>query len=366
MATIFMSMSGEGRGHATRICSITEMLKAEHQLVLFAPADAYQFLSPMYAQDPQVRVVEIPGLVFHYVNGKLALGTSIYRGFQYLREGLDEVIDMMCEWIEQEQPELIVTDFEPALPRAATRLGIPFISFTHQHFLVANDLAFLPWRLKWHAWSMSWAVRSLYSGQMLTIISSFFHAPLRPEYQNALQVGPMIRPEIRHADVMRGDFYLSYLRKKTPPSVVDELVASGLPIRVYGIGEHGQRGNVTFHPVNPQTFSKDLASCRAIICAAGNQLLGESLFLGKPIFAMPEAAHHEQQINSQFLTRMGCGRFVTLENVRATHLVEFAENHEQFREAISQRYQGRDGTQTVVKAIRMSLGVRRGAPLVIS
>lgn len=355
MATIFMSMSGEGRGHATRMCSLTEGLKQDHRIVLFAPADAYAFLAPLYVDDPQVQVVELPGLIFHYVQGKLAVLTSIYEGFRYLRETLDPLVDLLCEWIERERPSLIVTDFDPALPRAAMRMGVPFISFTHQHFLLANDLSFLPLDLKIHAWTMSFGVAAHYRGQFLTIVSSFFKADLRKGYEETIQVGPMIRPDIRNAVVTEGDYFLSYLRKKTPDSVVNEIVKTGQRVRIYGIGEREPVGNVTFHAVNPQDFARDLAGTKAILCAAGNQLLGESVFLGKPVFAMPEAAHHEQQINSQFLRRMGCGDFVTLERFRAEQFLRFVENLGEYRRVIESTYRGREGTGDVVQIIKTCL-----------
>ena len=39
-------------------------------------------------------------------------------------------------------------------------------------------------------------------------------------------------------------------------------------------------------------FVDDLAGSAAMIGAAGNQLIGESLYLGKPLFVMPERRHH--------------------------------------------------------------------------
>lgn len=355
MSTIFMSMSGEGRGHATRMCALAEGLKGEHRIVLFAPADAYAFLAPLYADDPNVDVVELPGLIFHYRHGKLAVLTSIYEGFRYLRETLDPLIDLLSDRIEREQPSLVITDFDPALPRAALRMGVPFLSFTHQHFLLANDLSFLPLNLRCHAWAMGFGVAAHYRDQFLTIVSSFFKAELRKGYEDTLQVGPMIRPDIRHAQVGEGDYFLSYLRKKTPDDVVSQLVRTGQRIKIYGIGEREPVGLVTFHAVNPQAFARDLAGSRAIVCAAGNQLLGESLYLGKPVFAMPEAAHHEQQINSHFLKRMGCGDFVTLERFRAERFLHFLENLDEYRRVILATVRQREGTADVVHIVRSCL-----------
>ena len=49
---------------------------------------------------------------------------------------LRELVQRLRRAIDREQPDLIVTDFDPALPRAALDAGVPFVSLDHQHFLV--------------------------------------------------------------------------------------------------------------------------------------------------------------------------------------------------------------------------------------
>jgi len=57
----------------------------------------------------------------------------------------------------------------------------------------------------------------------------------------------------------------------------------------------------------------DRAGCRAAVSAAGNQLIGASLHLGRPMLLLPEQAHVEQSITSSFLVAMGAGEFCHLE-----------------------------------------------------
>ena len=65
MATIFYSLAGEGRGHATRVRTIVEQLRSEHRFVIFAPGDAFDMLAPLYAESDVV-VQRIEGLRFAY------------------------------------------------------------------------------------------------------------------------------------------------------------------------------------------------------------------------------------------------------------------------------------------------------------
>ena len=67
MATMFYSLSGEGRGHATRVRAIVEDLRKLHQTVIYAPGQAYELLSPVY-QGTDVVVRHISGLAFHYTS----------------------------------------------------------------------------------------------------------------------------------------------------------------------------------------------------------------------------------------------------------------------------------------------------------
>lgn len=353
MATIFCSMSGEGRGHATRMKSIVDLLKHEHRFVLYAPRDAYNFLAPLYNDvDDNVEVRRIPGMVFHYKNRRLDLTKSIYEGFKYLNTELGDTVDQLVDAIALEQPDLILTDFDPALPRAAVRCGVPFLSLTHQHFLLAYDLSILPWHLRFHAWTMSWFVRVHYSKQELTMVSGFFFPRLKPGYEQVVQLGPMIRPELREMRPHEGDFFLSYLRPRSRERAIEVVANAGLPIKIYGVGQRPAVGQSTFHEIDPIAFAEDLANCKAVICAAGNQLLGECLYLGKPVFAVPEKVHHEQLINAYFLRDMGCGDWVTLETVEIADLHNFVANLDQYRTHLRKTCQQIDGTFKAIEQIQ--------------
>jgi len=355
MARIFYSMCGEGRGHAARVRSMVEHLKHDHQLVLFAPDQAYEFLAPRYpAGTPNVEVRRIPGLRFHYSSGRLDLWRSMWLGLGYFWR-MHGLVRQLRRAIGQQRPDLVISDFEPALPRAARRMKVPFISLDHQHFLVACDLSSLPPELQTWGGMMSMAVRAHYRGQRRTIISSFFHAPLKPECDSAVQVGPLLRPEILQARPCEGDHLVSYLRPATSPVVLEMLKETGREVRVYGFGQRPDDGPLKFRPLDEQRFVDDVASCQALIGAAGNQSLGEAIYLGKPVFALPEEQHHEQLINSHFLRQMGTGDFEPVEQVQPSHLHRFLARLDEFRERLC-AYVGRiDGTPDALGEVRRFL-----------
>jgi uncharacterized protein (TIGR00661 family) len=357
MAKIFYSMAGEGRGHAARVRSMVEELRDDHELVLFAPDQAYEFLAPRYpAGFPHVEVRRIPGLRFHYSRGRLDLTRSVACGIGYLWK-LPGLVRELKRVIRAERPDLVIADFEPSLPRAARACGVPFVSLNHQHFLVACDLSSLPLSLQRYARLMGLAVRAHHRGQAGTIVSSFFQAPLLRGYENVVQVGPLLRPEIKSAARTCGDYLLSYLRPSTPNRVLELLKLAGREVRIYGLGDDNRPpdGPLQFRRLSERTFAEDLAGCAGLIGAAGNQTLGEALYLGKPVLALPEERHHEQLINAHFLRQMGAGDFATIEAVQARDVTRFMHRLDEFAEATEGQHERLDGTPAALAAVRRHL-----------
>lgn len=334
MAKIFFSMAGEGRGHATRVRALVEHLRDEHEIALFAPKDAYNMLAPAYRGTP-VRSHRIPGLVFQYGPDKrLDFKRTALGGARYLLR-FNHLIGRLERHLRRERPDLVITDFEPALPRAARRLGIPFLSINHQHTFVCDDFSALPPRLRRHANMMGRGVRLYYQGQEETVISQFYFPPTKPKYRDSTtHVGVLLRPELIRLEARPGEHVLAYLRKFSSPGVLAALRQCGRPVRLYGLGEHPPEDNITYHAIDPQSFVEDLATCAALVCTAGNQLIGESLYYGKPVFAMPEANQHEQTINAWFLEKMGCGDWEELETVDPHRILSFLDRMEDYRSRI--------------------------------
>jgi uncharacterized protein (TIGR00661 family) len=306
MAKIFYSVAGEGRGHATRVRTIVEELRREHEIVLFAPHVAYDFLYDIYQDAVDVDVRRIPGLEFSYNGRRVSYFRSIRQSLPYLRN-LSTLVSRMERLLHDEQPDLIITDFEPALPRAAKRVGLPFLSFDHQHFLTAFDLSSLPWPLWLKAQSIAMTINLFYTGQKETIISSFFSPPLRPGCRNVSSVGVLLRRELQQARPVDDQHLLVYLRRFAPPRLMQALRRCGRRVLVYGLGEQPRDGNLHYYEVNETGFLDDLISCHALISNAGNQLVGEALSLQKPVLAIPEEGNFEQSVNAHFLDLTGYG-----------------------------------------------------------
>jgi len=334
MASIFISMSGEGRGHATRMRAIADELRAQHRITIFAPGDAHEIIEPAF-RGSDIPVHEIPCLRFFYTpNGRLDTGRTVAGNAKYIL-GFRGLLRTLRMHIQQGKPDLIITDFEPALPRAARQCGVPYISLNHQHFLVVNDLSGLPAQLRRHAFLMSLVVRRYYSKQARTIVSSFYFPPIKPQYRDrVVQVGVILRPAVVATPRADEGHLVAYLRKFALPNVLDALRGCGRPVRLYGLGAKATDGNIEYREISEAGFLRDLGTCSALVTTAGNQLVGEALYLGKPVLAMPEPNNQEQYINAHFLREEGTGDWIDLDRLTPATLRGFTEKLDEYRSHI--------------------------------
>lgn len=353
MATIFYSMSGEGRGHATRVRAIVEDLRTRHDVTLFAPGQAYTLLAPIF-RGTDVGVHPIDGLSFRYrASGKLDYPATLLAGLRELRR-FPARVDELRRIVALARPDLVITDFEPLLPRAAEKEGVPYISIDHQHFLVECDLAGMPVASRIRAALMGLFTGAFYRRQATTVVSSFYRPPLRKGAgRDVRQVGVLLGRDVLDAVPAQDDLVLAYLRRDPAGNVLDALESCGHPVRVYGAGGRRPRGMVEFLPIDRAGFVRDLARCRFLVATAGNQVVGEALHLGKPVLAIPEAGNWEQEINGFWVERMGVGRCLPVGALDARVLGEFDAEAPRFKDAMRWRLPA--GNQEVSRIVEEAL-----------
>jgi uncharacterized protein (TIGR00661 family) len=363
MAKIFISLSGDGRGHATRMRALVEALREEHEITLFTSGQALEFLGRLYARS-RVAVRAIPGLRFCYgAQGELHYPATLLQATRYLL-GLSSLVRGLEERILEERPDLAIIDFEPALARAARRRRLPFLLLNHQHFLLTYDLRGLPRGLQYHAAYMGWAVRAYGGGQSATIVSSFYFPPLRAGCRNVTQVGVFLRPEVLATRPVMGDHLTAYFRRPAPDCVLRTLAHCGREVRLYGMGLRPRQGGIRFQPVGEVQFIDDLARCAAVVSTAGNQLVGEALHLGKPVFALPEQGNFEQAINAHFLVQSGCGVSCALDEFQPGRLQAFLGALPTLRSRIDRdRLDGLPPSLEVIRPYLTSPQTRRAVPV---
>jgi uncharacterized protein (TIGR00661 family) len=143
------------------------------------------------------------------------------------------------------------------------------------------------------------------------------------------------------------------------PRLEGALRGARAPVVVYGTSRRGRDGALDFRPASNDGFLRDLAACRAVFSTAGNQLVGEALYLGKPVLVMPENTS-EQRVNALALEHMGAGAQIRLANVSAAALRSFLAREDELRARIPAHV--RDGRTDALAALDGSISAlsRRG------
>jgi uncharacterized protein (TIGR00661 family) len=347
---ILYAVHGYGRGHATRTLAVLPELARRYPLLCLAGDDAYTAIWPDFP------VVRIPTLRFAYIRGSGRVSKC-----QTLRRNLPAVLDLVCrgpvfetvrEIVREFAPDVIISDAEVWSHRVAADLKIPRISFDHIG-LMAYCRPEVEWLDRPAAWFNTRCYRWLMGQPDRVLVSSFYPLPSRrPDIK---LVGPLLRQAVRELVPSRGDHLLAYFNQgkdQLRPSILDALAGAGPPVHVYGSDRRGQEGPLTFLPLSNLPFLEDLASCRAVISTAGNQLIGEALYLGKPVCVMPEACV-EQRLNAAAVERMGIGVRVSARQFSAGRLRAFLANLDFYANNRSRNV--RDGVQESLEAIEQFL-----------
>jgi uncharacterized protein (TIGR00661 family) len=121
-----------------------------------------------------------------------------------------------------------------------------------------------------------------------------------------------------------GDHVLIYARGGLGRRIVE--VATTVSARFVAYGCDGPpASNVEHKHTSAEQFARDLASCRAVICSGGQQLIGEARYFGKPLLVIPIPKQHEQEVNARYARREGIGDFCPIQRLSRERIERFLE-----------------------------------------
>lgn len=348
---ILYGVHGYGRGHATRTLALLPRLAQRHQLMILAGGDAH---AAMWADYP---VVRIPTLGFSYGqrSGKRSNLQTARRNISAFLDLIfrGPVFEMVQDIITDFAPDVILSDAEAWTHQVAQNLRIPRISIDHIGIMTYCKPP-IDWHDQLEARLDTLIYRTLMGSPDRIVVSSFFEAP--PRRPGVKLVGTLVRSEVRDLTPVEGNHLLVYFnqgRWQLNRRIIQTLQDAGCPVRLYGGQQQGREGNITFLPLSNLPFLEDLASCRAVISTAGNQLMGEAIHLGKPVLVMPERCV-EQRMNAAAVARLGIGMKAAPRRLRPELLRKFLDNADTFR--TNMQNHRRDGLEEAEAAIESFLG----------
>ena len=304
---ILYGVVGEGMGHAMRSRVVLEHLFAEgHEVEIVASGRAVDFLKQRF---PEVQ--RIHGLHIVYDDNRVRRGKTFLENVRGGTAKIPAQIQAYFALLEDFAPECVISDFESWSYFFAKAHGLPIFSIDNMQVL--NRCAIPDALIEGHRADFEIAkafVKSKLPFCDHYLITTFFHPPIRKE-RTSLHP-PILRPEILDAKATAGEHLLVYQTAEGHETLARTLERTGLECRVYGmrrgIAEEQVEGNLRYRPFSERGFVDDLASARGVIAGGGFTLMGEAVFLHKPMLSVPVEGQFEQVLNGRYLQKLGYGR----------------------------------------------------------
>lgn len=302
---ILYGVVGEGLGHAMRSRVVLEhLLGAGHEVEIMASGRAAEFLGKRFAD-----VNRIHGLHMILEENRVRLGKTLWSNVLGGALGLPGNVAAYFELIRAFEPEAVISDFESWTYLYAKNHRLPILSIDNMQIIHRCELPDEIVDGNQVAFQMTKAfIKSKLPFCDAYYITSFFRPPIRKP--DTYLFPPILRPEILAATPRPGEHLLVY---QSGPSEALEaaLVAAGLPCRIYGmrpgLTAETHVGALHFRPFSEAGFIDDLASCLGVVAGGGFTLMGEAVYLHKPMLAIPLAGQFEQLLNARYLEREGFG-----------------------------------------------------------
>ncbi len=307
---ILYGVVGEGMGHAMRSRVILEhLVEHEHDVEIMASGRAVDFLAKRFDG-----VNKIHGLHMIYEENRVRPVKTLVSNVVTGAVGVPKNIAAYFDLITSFRPDAVISDFESWAYLYAKTHRLPILSIDNMQII--NRCTLPKEIIEGHETEFQLTKAFIKSKLPFCdeyFITTFFRPPVRKERTRLFP--PILRPEILDANRRKGEHLLVYTTGEGEGTLADTLAKTGLECRIYGmrrgLTEEQVEGNLRFQPFSEGKFIDDLASCRAVIAGGGFTLMGEAVYLHKPMLAVPLARQFEQVLNARYLQHEGFGRHAT-------------------------------------------------------
>ena len=281
---ILYGIQGTGNGHITRAIEIIPQLQQLGNVDVLI--SGYQSEIPL----PFPIKYKMNGMSFIF--GKQG-GVDIWKTYQKLNslKFLKEI-----NQLDVNKYDLVISDFEPITSWACIKAKKTSIGLSNQ-VATLHPLAPKPKHI-----------------DLIGKLVLQNYAPTNYNYgihfkaldQNVFT--PIIRSEIRNADVKTESHYTVYLPAYDDEKIIKHLLKfKQVPWQVFSKQSKKKYSikHITVRPIETESFLKSLTTCKGVICNAGFGTTSEALFLQKKLMVVPMKMQYEQHCNAAMLKSMG-------------------------------------------------------------
>jgi uncharacterized protein (TIGR00661 family) len=352
---------GEGMGHAIRSRVVLDELVKKHDVQVVVSGRAHDYLAKRASQHLSVK--KIWGFTIVTEDNEVRNFRTLLANLKgAVTGGWPRNIKAYFDIADSFHPDVVVSDFETWSYLYGVNHRLPVVSVDNMQII--NRCKHDPEVLRGHETSFQIAkgiVKAKVPGAYHYLITTFFYPPVRKP-RTTLHP-PILRPEVLAARPEPGAHLLVYQTYTTNQELPEILRRTGLECRIYGLRrelkEEQRDGKLVYRPFSEQGFIDDLRTARGVVASGGFTLMGEAVYLRRPMLAEPVARQFEQILNARYLEKEGYG--LHADEITGEKVGEFLERISEFEKNLSRYTQ--DGNKDLLTKLDQVLdSAARGDP----
>ena len=349
---ILYGVVGEGMGHAMRSRVILEELVKHHEVQVVVSGRAHDYLAKSFGE--RLRIQKIWGLHIVYEDNEVQRFKTVLSNARGAVRGWPKNAKAYFDIARSFEPQVVISDFESWSYLFAKNWLLPVISIDNMQ--VINRCTHPPEVLDGYRGDFQ-VTKQIVKGKLPGCfhyhVTTFFYPPIR-KARTSLHP-PILRPQLLEAKAERGDHLLVYQTSTSNDRLPEVLKQTGLECRVYGLRrdlrEEVVDGNLIYRPFSEQGFVDDLRTARGVIAGGGFTLMGEAVYLRKPMLSVPVKRQFEQVLNARYLEHAGYGQFASeIDRATVNRFVEAIPHHET---ALADYQQ--DGNRSLLESLEQTI-----------
>ena len=306
---ILYGVVGEGMGHAIRSRVILDELVKKHDVQVVVSGRAHEYLQKRAGEHLSVK--KIWGFTIVTEDNEVKNFRTLFENLKgAFTGGWPRNVKAYFDIADSFKPDVVISDFESWSYLYGVNHRLPVISVDNMQII--NRCKHDPSLLEGHESSFQIAkglIKAKVPGAFHYLITTFFYPPVRK--RRTTLHPPILRPEILAATAEPGKHLLVYQTYTTNKELPELLRRTGLECRIYGLRrdlkEEVRDGTLVYKPFSEAGFIDDLRTARGVVASGGFTLMGEAVYLHRPMLCEPVAKQFEQVLNTKYLEASGYG-----------------------------------------------------------